>query len=129
VIHVHFEDISLGTFSGCGGVRRLGRALAEGAVEIARTRDLSGYLRPGSAAFAGASQESKMSKLDSKGPHVGVVTVSADRGLTEMQELEAMAAKLLQTARKLPAGQVCRDILAEIGNFRVRISALKAREK
>jgi hypothetical protein len=70
-----------------------------------------------------------MSKLDSKGPRVGVVTVSADRGLTEMQELEAMAAKLLETARKLPAGQVYRDILAEIGNFCVRISALKAREK
>ena len=33
-----------------------------------------------------------MSKLDSKGPHVGVVTVSVDRGLTAMQELDAMAA-------------------------------------
>jgi hypothetical protein len=70
-----------------------------------------------------------MNKIDSKGPHVGVVTVSADRAPTEMQELEAMAAKLLETARKLPAGQVCRDILAEIGNFRVRIAALKARGK
>jgi hypothetical protein len=68
-----------------------------------------------------------MNKVDSKGSHVGVVTASADRALTEMQELEAMAAKLLETARKLPAGQVCRDILAEIGNFRVRIAALKAR--
>jgi len=70
-----------------------------------------------------------MNKIDGKGPLVGVVTVSDDRAPTEMQELEAMAAKLLETARKLPAGQVCRDILAEIGNFRVRIAALKARGK
>ena len=45
-----------------------------------------------------------MNITDSKGPHVGVVTVSADRTLTEMQQLEAMAAKLRETARKLPAG-------------------------
>jgi len=70
-----------------------------------------------------------MGKLDSKGSRVGVVTASVDRGLTEMQELDAMAATLLETACKLPAGQVCRDILAEIGNFRARIAALKARGK
>ena len=70
-----------------------------------------------------------MSKLDSKGSHVRGAAVSADRGLTEMHELEAMAATLLETARKLPAGQVCRDILTEIGNFHVRIAALKARGK
>jgi hypothetical protein len=46
-----------------------------------------------------------------------------------MQELEAMAAKLLETAHKLPAGQVGREILEEIGNFRARIAALKATGK
>jgi len=46
-----------------------------------------------------------------------------------MRELDAMAATLLETARKLPAGQVCHDILAEIENFQERIAALKARGK
>ena len=47
-----------------------------------------------------------MNIIDGKDtPGVGVVTVSADRTLTEMQQLEAMAAKLLETARKLPAGR------------------------
>jgi hypothetical protein len=53
---------------------------------------------------------------------------STDRTLTEMQDLEEMAAKLLETARKLPLGPVRHDILKEIGKFRVRITALKARE-
>jgi hypothetical protein len=70
-----------------------------------------------------------MNITDSKGPHVGVMTVSADRTLTEMQQLKAMAAKLLETARKLPTGPVCRDILKEIAKFRVRIAALKAKGK
>ena len=71
-----------------------------------------------------------MNKIDSKGrPHVGVVTVSADGTVTEMQQLEAMAAKLLETARKLPTGPVCREILEEIGKFGVRIAALKAKGK
>jgi hypothetical protein len=52
---------------------------------------------------------------------------STDRTLTEMQELEAMAAKLLETARKLPPGPVRHDILKEIGKFRARIAALKAK--
>lgn len=68
-----------------------------------------------------------MNKIDTKRPHAGVVSVSADRTLTEMQQLEAMAAKLLETARKLPAGPVCRDILEEIGKFGARIAALKAK--
>ena len=42
---------------------------------------------------------------------------SAQRKITEMQDLEAMAAKLLETARKLPAGPIRRDILKEIGKF------------
>jgi hypothetical protein len=89
---------------------------------------LSGYLQPKSAAFAtGVSWEVKMNEIDSKRPHVGMASVSVDRTLTEMQQLEAMAAKLLETARKLPAGPVCRDILEEIGKFGVRIAALKAK--
>jgi hypothetical protein len=54
---------------------------------------------------------------------------STDRTLTEMQELEAMAAKLLRTVRKLPPGPVRHDLLKEIGKFRVRITALKAKGK
>jgi hypothetical protein len=68
-----------------------------------------------------------MNKIDSKGPQVGVVTELADRTLTEMPQLEAMAAKLLETARKLPAGPVRCDILEEIDKFGVRIAALKAK--
>ena len=54
---------------------------------------------------------------------------SAHRTRTEIQDLKAMAAKLLETARKLPAGPVRNDILKEIGKFRVRIAALKAKGK
>jgi hypothetical protein len=54
---------------------------------------------------------------------------TADRTLTEMQQLEAMAVKLLETARKLPARPVRHDILKEIRKFRVRIAALKAKGK
>ena len=54
---------------------------------------------------------------------------SAQRTITEMQDLEAMAAKLLETARKLPAGPIRRDILKEIGKFRARINALKGKGK
>ena len=50
---------------------------------------------------------------------------STGRTLTEMQELEAMAAELLKTARKLPPGPVRHDLLKEIGKFRARIIALK----
>jgi hypothetical protein len=49
--------------------------------------------------------------------------------LTEMQALEEIAAQLLKTARKLPPGSECRGILKEITKFRVRITALKAKEK
>jgi hypothetical protein len=108
--------------------RRPDRNRTENEVEIARACDLSGYLQPKSAAFAtGVSWEVKMNEIDSKRPHVGMASVSVDRTLTEMQQLEAMAAKLLETARKLPAGPVCRDILEEIGKFGVRIAALKAK--
>ena len=54
---------------------------------------------------------------------------STDRTPIDIQELEEMVAKLLETARKLPAGPVCRDILKEIGKFRARIAALKTKGK
>jgi len=54
---------------------------------------------------------------------------STGRMLTEMQELETMVAELLKTARKLPPGPVRRDLLKEIGKFRARIIALKAKGK
>jgi hypothetical protein len=49
--------------------------------------------------------------------------------LTEMQVLEEMATKLLETARRLPPGSERHDALKEIGTFRVRIAALKAKGK
>jgi hypothetical protein len=49
--------------------------------------------------------------------------------VTEMQDLETMAAKLLEIARNLPPGSERHSILKEIGKFRVRITALKAKGK
>jgi hypothetical protein len=49
--------------------------------------------------------------------------------LREVQALEEIAAQLLKTARKLPPGSERRSILKEIGKFRVRITALKAKGK
>src|SRR3981189_2008557 len=42
-----------------------------------------------------------------------------------LRELEEMAAKLLETARKLPSGQDRHNALQEIGRFRARITALQ----
>jgi hypothetical protein len=67
-----------------------------------------------------------MNITDSKGPNV--MTVSAGRDL-EMEQLETMVAKLMETACRLPAGSVCRNSLKEIGKFGVRIAALKAKGK
>ena len=53
---------------------------------------------------------------------------STDRTPLVIQELEEMVAKLLETARKLPAGPVRNDILKEIGKFTARIAALKAKK-
>ena len=53
---------------------------------------------------------------------------STDRTPLDIQELEEMVAKLLETARKLPAGPVRHDILKEIGKFIARIAALKAQK-
>jgi hypothetical protein len=43
---------------------------------------------------------------------------SADRTGKEMQDLEALAAKLLETARKLPSEQDRHNALQEIERFR-----------
>jgi hypothetical protein len=45
---------------------------------------------------------------------------------TKLQELEVMAAKLQATARKLPHRPDRRDLLQEIGRFRVQIIALQS---
>ena len=42
-----------------------------------------------------------------------------------MQDLEEMAAKLLEAARKLPPGPSRHETLKEIGRFRARIVALQ----
>jgi hypothetical protein len=42
-----------------------------------------------------------------------------------LQELEELAAKLLETARKLPPGQDYHNALREIGRFLAKIDALK----
>jgi hypothetical protein len=44
-------------------------------------------------------------------------------------DLEGIAAKLLQSARKLPHGPERQKILKEISSFRVRIAALRAKMK
>jgi hypothetical protein len=43
----------------------------------------------------------------------------------KLQELEAMVAKLLATARELPPGQERHEVLQEIGKFRLQITALQ----
>jgi hypothetical protein len=43
-----------------------------------------------------------------------------------MLDLEDLAAKLLETARKLPPGAVRHDSLKEIGRLRAQIAALRA---
>jgi hypothetical protein len=63
----------------------------------------------------------------SERPRAGVVSVT-DQTL-DIQQLEVMAAKLLETALRLPAGPACSNFLKEIGKFGVRIAALKARGK
>jgi hypothetical protein len=45
------------------------------------------------------------------------------------EDLEEIAAKLLQSARKLSHGPERQKILEEISSFRVRIAALKAKMK
>jgi hypothetical protein len=47
----------------------------------------------------------------------------------KMQDLENMAAKLLESARKLPSGPERRELLKEIGIFRARIAAIVAKRE
>jgi hypothetical protein len=47
--------------------------------------------------------------------------------LCRMQDLEQLAMKFLETARKLPSGQVRHEIFKEIGLLRVRIYASRNR--
>jgi hypothetical protein len=47
----------------------------------------------------------------------------------EMQDLEKMAAKLLETARKLPPGAEQHALLEQIGTFRIKLSAVAAKRK
>jgi hypothetical protein len=44
-----------------------------------------------------------------------------------MQDLEKMAAKLLDTVRKLPPGSERNEFLKEIGKIRARIAKLRRR--
>jgi hypothetical protein len=45
----------------------------------------------------------------------------SDPMLTKVQDLEEIAAKLLETARKIPPGPVRHDSLKEIGRLRVLV--------
>ena len=47
----------------------------------------------------------------------------------DLQRFEEMAAKLLESASKLPPGQERQEILKEIGRFRTRIAAIAAKRK
>jgi hypothetical protein len=46
-----------------------------------------------------------------------------------MQDLEKMAAKLWETARKLPPGTEQHALLEQIGTFRTKLSAVAAKQK
>jgi hypothetical protein len=45
--------------------------------------------------------------------------------VAKLKELAELAAKLLETARKLPPGQARHNALQEIGRFRARITDLE----
>jgi hypothetical protein len=47
----------------------------------------------------------------------------------QLLEIDAMAAQLLTTARKLPRGRDRHELLKEIGRLRIRISQLKRQER
>jgi hypothetical protein len=46
-----------------------------------------------------------------------------------MQNLEKMAAKLWETARKLPPGTEQHALLEQIGTFRTKLSAVAAKQR
>ena len=47
----------------------------------------------------------------------------------KMQDLEKMAAKLLETARKLPPGAEQHALLEQIRTFRIKLSAVAAKRE
>ena len=53
----------------------------------------------------------------------------SEMSTARLQQLEEMAANLQATVRKLPPGQDRHNALREIGRFRVRITAFKAKGK
>jgi hypothetical protein len=46
----------------------------------------------------------------------------------QLVDLEEMAARFLEAARKLPSGEIHHGILKEVGRFRARIAALHKSE-
>jgi hypothetical protein len=54
---------------------------------------------------------------------------TAKRNGDKMRDLEEMAAKLLETASKLPPGPERHDLLKEIGTFRARIAIITGRQE
>jgi hypothetical protein len=46
-----------------------------------------------------------------------------------MQDLEEMAAELLESARKLPRGPERHELLKDIGRLRARVAALAAKRE
>jgi hypothetical protein len=48
--------------------------------------------------------------------------------MNSIRDLEEMIARMLEEARKLPAGDVRYSTLKEIGRFRVRLDAVAARQ-
>ena len=47
--------------------------------------------------------------------------------MRKMQDLEEMAANLLEVARKIPPGPDRHESLKEIGRFRMRVAEIQAR--
>ena len=72
--------------------------------------------------------------LHESGTHLPVQSCSPDGGqpadrirkgyFCKMQDLQEMAEKLLEAARRLPPGSTRHEMLKEIGRFRARINAL-----
>jgi hypothetical protein len=58
-----------------------------------------------------------------------VVFYTAKCSGDKMQDLEKMAAKLLETARKLPPGAEQHALLEQITTFRIKLSAIAAKRK
>ena len=56
-----------------------------------------------------------------------MISIKSRRIDPDVAELEVLATKLLATARRLPSGRERDDILKEIGEFVVRVAALKAK--